>query len=49
MFLKFQPPIKEGKERQLNVTWQGQRSLRRSSCGKILDHDEKIAFVVQTF
>ncbi len=49
MFLTFQPPMKEGKEQQLNATCQGQPSLRRSSCGKLLDHDEKIAFVVQTF
>jgi len=49
MFLQFQPRIEDGKEHQLNLTCQAQRPLRSSSCGRLLDHNEKIAFVVQTF
>jgi hypothetical protein len=46
---EFQPRIEKGKAHQLNVTWQTQRPQRSGSCGKRLDHGEKIAFVVQTF
>jgi hypothetical protein len=49
MFSKFQPSVKDGKERQLDVIRRIERPPRRSSCRKLLDHDEKIAFVVQTF
>jgi len=34
---------------EVPTTHQGQRSPHISSCGKLLDHDEKIAFAVQTF
>jgi hypothetical protein len=49
MFSKFQSRVKDAKERQLDVTGRIERPPRSSSCGKLLDHDEKIAFVVQIF
>jgi hypothetical protein len=49
MILKFQSRIKDGKEHQLSLACQAQRPPRSSSCGKLLDYGEKIAFVVQTF
>jgi hypothetical protein len=44
MFSKFQPSVKDGKERQLDVTRRIEGTPRSSSCGKLLDHDEKIPF-----
>jgi hypothetical protein len=49
MFSKFQSRIKDAKQRELDITRQTQRPPWSNSCGKLLNHDEKNAFVAQTF
>jgi hypothetical protein len=41
--------MKAANGHQVDLTCQTQRPPRSGFCGKLLHHDEKIAFVVQTF
>jgi hypothetical protein len=49
MILNFHPRIKSDKGHEVDLTCQIQRPPRSGFWGKLLHHDEKIAFVVQTF
>ena len=49
MILNFHPRIKAAKGHHVDLTCQTHQPPCSGLCGKLLNHDKKIAFVVQTF